>query len=674
LWDTSGNSINMNGTTQKQPDNYFEAGNAGQMVAGLKSAFTNIANAIKEFSTSFSLAYANVSSTGARSFSSQYAASGWTGTVTGSTLTVAANGTASLTQLWTTDTTLQTQLAGTGWQSSGRNVVTWNGSAGTAFEPASITSAQQTALTPTAFANGTGYTNIVNYIRGDQSNEVSSTATTSTHSLRNRALLLGDIVDAQLTPVAQPSMSFSEVNNPGYAAFKGTSRQTMVYAGANDGMMHAFVGNTGAEQFAYIPSAVITGPNNTPQVDGLVAFGNPNFAHHYYVDATPMTFDIDFNKTNGASGSPDWRTVLIGGLGKGGQSFYAIDVTAPGSMTTEAAVAGKVLWEFTDSSMGYSFGAPVVVKTKKYGWVVAFTSGYNNSNGLGYLYFVNPKTGALLEKVVTPSASPGMAQASAYVQDYTDFTSDSIYVGDLNGQIWRFDLTGTSGSYPQPTLIATLTDSSGVAQPITTAPLIEIHPTTRKRYVMVGTGRLLSSTDLASSQVQSFYAILDGTAGGFNTVSTPIMRSNLAPLTDLTVGVTLTSTQMGWYYDLGTSNSIGWRVVINPAAYNGIVVFAALLTNGDACNPSGTSEVFAVDFGSGKSVLKPTVVGNPPPTDFPFPSSVNDLKIVANGSQNGTAIILVDGTAGGPPVSPPANLTGTLATRILNWREIPTAN
>ena len=73
------------------------------------------------------------------------------------------------------------------------------------------------------------------------------------------------------------------------------------------------------------------------------------------------------------------------------------------------------------------------------------------------------------------------------MQDYTDDTADSIYVGDLNGQLWRFNLTAASGTYPVPTLLATLADSSGNAQPVTTAPLIEIHPTTRDRYVMVGT-------------------------------------------------------------------------------------------------------------------------------------------------------------------------------------------
>ena len=78
---------------------------------------------------------------------------------------------------------------------------------------------------------------------------------------------------------------------------------------------------------------------------------------------------------------------------------------------------------------------PSVVKTAKYGWVVIFTSGYNNSDGKGYFFIVNPRTGALLEAVATSDGSTtsplNMAHHTAYVPDYTDFTSDSVYAGDL---------------------------------------------------------------------------------------------------------------------------------------------------------------------------------------------------------------------------------------------------
>jgi type IV pilus assembly protein PilY1 len=352
-----------------------------------------------------------------------------------------------------------------------------------------------------------------------------------------------------------------------------------------------------------------------------------------------------------------------------------MDITDPSNMNNEAAVASKILWEFTDPTMGYSFGAPVVVKTAKYGWVAILTSGYDNSDGFGYLYFVNPRTGALLERVRTPSPSIGLTQASAFVKDYSDDTADSVYVGDLNGQVWRFDLRGTPASYPQPVLFAIATDSSGTAQPITTAPLIEIHPVTRQRYVMFGTGVLLAATDVINTQMQSFYSILDGTATAFMPVVTTIMRSNLTPIdvTQLSSINTLSAGTLGWYTDLGidATSNIGWRVLLNPQAFNGIAAFSTSLTSStDPCSPQGMSRVYAVDFATATSVLQPTIFSGPgiPPAYDTYPQSAINLRFAgANGNPE-----LIVGFTKGQPLKVSASLTGTLATRILNWREVPT--
>jgi type IV pilus assembly protein PilY1 len=691
-YDSTGATVVMNGPTHPLPDNYYNAGNANAMVAGLTSAFVSITSSISQLSTSFSFSLPNVSS-GTQSFGADFDANGWVGTVTGFNLSFDVSGNPVQTPAWCTSpcaapisSTLQTQLAGTGWQ-SGRRVATWNGTAGVPFEAANLTSAQQTALTPTYSptpACSSGTCPYLNYLRGDQTNEVASTVSGSTNSLRNRKLLLGDIVDAGLTPVSTPLQTFSDSNNPGYTAFKTqwtttTPRPTMVYVGSNDGMLHAFVGTTGYEQFAYVPSALFQGPNGTPQVDGLAQIGNPNYVHHNYVDATPASFDIDMNHIGLPPYlAPDWHTVLIGGLGKGGKSFYALDITDPANMAaSESAVASKVLWEFTDPTMGYSFGTPVVVKTVKYGWVAILTSGYDNADGYGYLYIVNPKTGALLEAPIkTPSPSIGLTQASAFVKDFSDETADSVYVGDLSGQVWRYDLTGTPTSYPAPVLLATVTDGSGVAQPITTAPLIEIHPVTRKRYVLFGTGKLLAVTDVPSTQMQSFYAIIDGTASGFNVVATPITRTNLTPITDSQLSSTspnplLSTALMGWYLDLGIDSvsGIGWRVVLNPQAFNGIVTFAASLTTAtDPCSPQGSSRVYAIDYASVDSVLQPTTFGGVIPAFDTYSDAAINLRFAG---ANGTPEIIVGFTVGAPE-KVPASLTATLATRLLNWREVPT--
>jgi type IV pilus assembly protein PilY1 len=672
-WNTGNETINMNGTTRPRPDNYFLAGNARQMVDGLTKAFLNISNAIKDYTTSFSLSAAQVSSTdGAASFASQYDSKGWTGIVTGSTVTFATDGTPSSAVNWVTSSTMETQLSGTGWDAA-RNVVTWNPAtgAGVPFRTADIAAAQLGALNP-SYVAGDDSSNYLDYLRGDRTNETNSTALGSTHAYRARTLLLGDIVDSKVTPVGAPQMIYSDTLNAGYASFKSTwaSRPTRVYVGANDGMLHAFNGalsgaGAGTEAFAYIPGGTFSGPSGTPQADGLAQIGNPDYAHKYYVDATAVAYDIDLANAGGTTGTPAWSTVLIGGLGKGGKSFYAINVTDPAAMTSESAVAEKVMWEFSDPTMGFSFGAPTVVKTKKYGWVVVLTSGYNNSDNLGYLYFVHPRTGALLEKVSTGTAAPGLAQASAYVQDFTDGTADAIYVGDLNGRLWRFDVTGTGGWYPAPTVLATAADGGGNAQPITTAPLIEVQPKSKKRYVLFGTGKLLDSSDINSAREQTFYAILDGTATAFDPASgTPVTRDDLTAIANVTTGAAIPSTSKGWYIDLGAESSVGWRLVNNPTAYDGLVAFAPLLTTGDACSPSGISRIYVIDFANGKTAL---VSGDGYQT---LSSSLTDLRFVA---VDGKARLVAGNSRGELDKVPFLGATG-VGLRLLNWREIPTVD
>ena len=189
---------------------------------------------------------------------------------------------------------------------------------------------------------------------------------------------------------------------------------------------------------------------------------------------------------------------------------------------------------------------------------------------------------------------------------------------------------------------------------------------------MFGTGQLLSSNDIASSQPETFYAIMDGTAGAFKTVTTALARSNLTQVTSVLTGVSATGANVGWYYDLGQSANIGWRDIVRPVAYNGVVAFTALLTNGNVCSPGGTSEVFALNYSTGTSVLVNNSTGYIA-SNYP----VTDLKIVqAPPATAGGAPVpeIIAGDTSGAVTPVQANLGSGTATRILNWREVPTAN
>ncbi|XHS80058.1 pilus assembly protein [Burkholderiaceae bacterium UC74_6] len=685
-WWHTGDSSDTVGT-QLRPDNYYTANRPDLMVAGLSKAFASIASKLKAYTTSFATATSQIASTDIASYASQYDAKNWTGDLVASTATLDPNATSpTLAQAWSFAATLGTQASGTGWD-TGRKIITYNPStnAGVPFRAANVPSTLL-AMLDTSYRTGADTTDYLNYLRGDRSQEQNSTVSGSSQAYRTRVAVLGDIVNGKALPVGAPAAAYSDASNPGYATFKSSnsSRVTQVFAGANDGMLHVVDGSltgstAGKELFAYIPSPLFNGPT-APNTDGLAALGNPNFNHHYYVDSTPASADVDFGKTVGGSGT-DWRTIVVGGLGKGGKAVYALDVTTtPSSTATETTIATKILWEYTDSDLGFTYGQPAIVKTKKYGWVVMFGAGYNNTSGVGALYILNPRTGALLEKISTGAGTTtnpaGLAQVQPFVLDFADGTADAVYAGDLLGNLWRFDVSAASGGYPSPTQLAVLKDASNVAQSVTSRPLIMVQPGTNKRYVTVGTGRALAPSDISSAQVQSFYAIIDGTAAAFGTtanlpsgVTYPIQRTNLQALTDLTQPVTINyASKTGWYLDLGTVGaSSNWRVISDATDnYNSVIFSSTKPTTSDACNPSGSSRIYMINLGSGQSSLNGNVAV------LNVSGVVTDISVITSGTQNKSDVFYGTDT-GGVTKAPPAPGTQQPFTR-LNWREIPLAN
>lgn len=661
----------------KRPANYFPGNSPDTMKSGLTTAFAKIASeAAAATATALSSPSPLQTASGNANYVATYDPSGWTGTLKGQTVSYDSSGDPTYTDVWSAHTLLNSRTYTT------RQIVTYCGSSGVAFNSSMGCTASLAAVDGVSTQSAANY---IAYLRGDRTQEVANGGV-----YRTRTSLLGDIVNAKVVANGAPDGTLTDLYNPGYSAFKRTyaSRSTVVFVGSNNGMMHAFNGSVtastgGTELFAYIPGLIYSDTDSTTG-GGLSSLGNPSFTHRYLVDGTPNVFDIDFYKTSSPTATTnDWRSVLIAGLGKGGQGYYAIDVTDPTTWTSESTIASKVLWEYSNTHMGYSYGDALVVKTTKYGWVVVLTSGYNNDDGKGYFFFINPRTGVLLESVVTSegstSAPLNMAHASAFVPNYKDGTADAIYAGDLQGNVWRLDLTTTSGSYASPTKIATLTSPSATVQPVTTRPLIEIEPDSSKRYVLIGTGRLLADSDISSSQVQTFYAIIDGTGtkgafyGGSTTlpddVSFPITRSVLEENSDLLTGIGSSPTNvMGWYFDLPVSSDVAERVNVNPTANNGIVAWAGNLPNGDACSPAGTSEIYAVSFGLGASVLTDSS-GNAV-ASIAESSVVTEIGFV---NVNGTTRLLA-GTSSGTVVNLPGTFSTSTTLKRMNWRMVPTAD
>ena len=732
----NGISFSTDGTTStdRRPDNYFPGNSPATMKAGLTSAFAKIAaEASEQTTTGFSTSDPVQAESGNANYVVSYNPNNWTSTLTAQLISYDSLGVATYADVWNATTLLDARTA------ASRKIVTCCTSAGAGlpFTNSSLTGATLNSRTDylsfgTIQGVSSGSQSVADYIaylRGERTNELVSTSTGSTGKYLARSHLLGDVVNGKLAPLPVPQADYYDVYNPGYSSFAANygNRATVVYAPSNDGMLHAFDGTipssaTGAcvstltspstgcgkELFAYIPSFAYTG-TTTAADSGLASLGKPSsFAHHYIVDGTPVSADVDFYKTNNpVVANNDWRSILVGGLGKGGKGYYALDITDPTSWSSESAIASKVLWEFTDTYMGYSYGNAVIVKTPEFGWTAIVASGYNNVDGKGYFFFINPRNGALLKTVVTSEGSTtsplDLAHMQPYIPSKASYVADSIYAGDLQGNVWRLDLTETvtsttgssttTNSYNYAlTKIAKLSDISGTSQPVTTRPIIAADPNTGKRYVLIGTGRLLSDTDVTSTQTQTFYAIVDGTKGYGNfynsnttstsgsttstssgvaypaSVSLPVTRSQLVSNTDLLNGIGSSVTQpMGWYLDLGAStNGITEQVNIHPIENNGIVSFAANLPNGDACNPAGTGREFSVSYSDGVTAL--TNSAGAAVAYVSSSSSIISLTSISKPTGKAVNFAKTDGTND-------QQMTKTKPIyKRLNWREIPTAD
>jgi type IV pilus assembly protein PilY1 len=438
--------------------------------------------------------------------------------------------------------------------------------------------------------------------------------------------------------------------------------------------------NLSVFEVAAVPSLVL--PN-------LYKLADKNYAalHQYFVDGTPVAADICPSAPATACTGAQWRTILVGGLNRGGRGYYALDITDP--------AAPKALWEFTDANMGYTYGNPEIAKLADGTWAVLFTSGYNNispGDGVGRLYVVNAATGALIRTISTGSGSSGTPSGLARVRAWADNamadnTAVRIYGGDLLGNLWRFDINDNVGAsgYEAERLTTFYGNAAGTAvQPITTKP--ELGEVNGNAMVFVGTGRYLGTTDLSDASLQSFYAVKDRLG---NAALTPLANPRAngsgfiqqmltttacppgSPATICSAGETVRTgtanavdlvTDNGWYLDLPDS---GERANTDPTLALGTLGFTTNVPNVSACTAGGYSFSYFLDYRSGAPVSTSTThvvgakLGNALATRGVFVRLPNNTVVQLTRMSDGTT------KTTNVPIG-----SGSGATRRVSWREL----
>jgi len=628
-WPAAGadNSVNQNNVYDlwhaaiNSRGEFFSAENANDLINSLGKVVTRITQSTS-VGASQTVSPTRVGDTTALfTYSPSFSSADWSGDIikyqrTGTTQT----------RIWSAAQQLDGRFATGNTGFGTRKIYMAKGGALTDFAWANLNADQQLRLNKTAGgATDTYGSRRVDYLRGDRSLE----APGATPSFRPRSHILGDIVNSSPVVVDGPNSPIALMNatvgDNSYATFRSTNaaRERRIYVGANDGMLHAF-NDQGQEVYAFVPSAVIGNLNR------LTERSYNGGGHQSYVDNTPVVGDVYFN---GA-----WRTVLIGTLRGGGRGIFALDITNPN--------APVLLWEKSDADasykdLGFTYAQPIITRLHTGGWAVVVSNGYNSAQDNAVLYVMNVADGSLIkalpasDNIATPNglSSPFVADVDG------DLIADYAYAGDLHGNLWRFDLIGTSltataaadnfrvafGGWPLYTAQATslAPGATNAVQSITASPSVVAHPSGTGHLVLFGTGKYLEASDALAntSKAMTLYGIWDRQTDGAAASSTPVLT--IANLQQQTLGTdqrisytssagssvsstanTLSTTSVSYDATTATNGKQGWylnlplngELVINkPQLFSGTLLMSSLIPSTDACTAGVTTYLYALD-------------------------------------------------------------------------------
>jgi type IV pilus assembly protein PilY1 len=579
------------------------------------------------------------------------------------------------------------------WDPTQNNAIPFEWSPGAS--PNKITVASNLGLELQTFTSDTNGQDVLNYLRGSTAQEVRNGG-----QFRNRSHILGDIVDSN---PAYIGASNENIQSASYIAFEANTaaRPPILYIGANDGMLHAFDVTTGDEKFAYIPTGVY---------GNLINLVNPyyNAQHLFFVKGSPQAADVFFPSDG------KWHSMVVGTEAQGGRSVFALDVTDPTLLTSEPALASAVLWDFTDPDMGYGFANPVIAPTAS-GWQVFVGNGYNSNSQKPFLFALDPATGpAAMTKVDLCAAVPTACDLTApnglsspiAVNSGGNVTGGAnlVYAGDLQGNMWRIDVSNPNPTLWAVSLLFQARDALGNKQPITTRPVATLNPRFPQvlgTMVMFGTGQFVGVPDIANSNVQSIYGIYDPPAGYVTppTRSPDLLQQTLSAVTvgtsqfrTVTGTAAVVPTNKGWYMDLNLLS--GERVINDPRLETGgelvLTTYDPIPPSGSSCTVGGSSYLMVLNFATGGAFTTPqfdtngdgkintsdTVVpasggAAVAPVGMSLGNVYASAPTIRSGSfANGTGIALItESTVGvaGTPTIQPVILKGSSKSRTAWW-------
>lgn len=355
--------------------------------------------------------------------------------------------------------------------------------------------------------------NLVDYLRGNYP--------TDGVPRRNRKALLPDFVNS--TPLfvkggvdlgyaklaSTPSKDVGAGKYLDYLNEKGERSNGALFIGGNGGMLHVFDQN-GVERFGFVPYAGVGNLYKLARRD----YGSAANFHQFFVDG-PLV-ESDAYLTNGDTSS--WTNVVVGTMGAGGRSVFALRLNTSNPSNLNA---GSVKWEVNGPSgttgtgtarddIGYITSEPQVGMLPNGQWKVFVGNGLESQSNRAALLVIDLDSGDV-EAVPVGSTTANGLGGVRLIKSSTTNAVIGAYAGDADGKLWRFEYDSSTqkmiAGYGRSPLIAA-SDSQGLSQAITAAPVVRSHPN-GGNIVVFGTGRLFNDADSGTTQTQTIYGVWD---------------------------------------------------------------------------------------------------------------------------------------------------------------------
>ena len=399
--------------------------------------------------------------------------------------------------------------------------------------------------------------------------------------------------------------------------------RTVIYAGANDGMLHAFNDSDGEELWAFIPPCLLKRLKELhTETPGIFVDGSPK---------AYVTYDGSGNVT---------KAILIFGLRRGVDKdgkgyYYALDVTNP--------TVPKYLWRIYNGrensggsthyyqDLGQTWSTPVIGKVA-WGtgekWVAIFGAGYHDEMDMDNPSVSNITTGrgvymadVLTGDCVFWKSYPGGTTSMTYpipgdvatIDLDGDVRIDRLYVGDTNARMWRFDIgdVNKNGSSDTSEWTAKMIFNSNkgysTKRRIFYPPDVTFEKDSTGEYEMLFFGTGDREDPEGTKDQDRIYAFKDRNAStdkGESDLENVTLFYNKTPEEQTTILNNL-KTKDGWYIIL--DKQAGQKCLATPVVYAKTAYFTSFSPDPASTDPcfvgEGTATLYAVNWTTGEAVF-----------------------------------------------------------------------